>query len=84
MSLVCLVQASAEVISSEIFFCVGIFAIKMSLDMEFDYKVALRRQNFTEYEVNELRKKAEKLENVPKNLSSKKVRMSIMAGSASR
>jgi hypothetical protein len=56
----------------------------MSLDMEFDYKVALRRQNFTEHEVNELRKKAEKLENVPKNLSSKKVRMSIMAGNASR
>jgi transcription elongation GreA/GreB family factor len=52
--------------------------------MEFDYEAALRRQKFTESDVNELRKRVEDMENVPKNLSSKKVRMSIMASSATR
>lgn len=50
----------------------------MCSDMEFEYKAALRRQNIAESDVDELRKRVEKLENVPKDLSSKKVRMSIM------
>lgn len=47
--------------------------VKMSADLEYDYEEALKRQNFTEANVNELREAAEKYDNVPKNLSSKKV-----------
>lgn len=45
----------------------------MSADLEFNYKKALKRQNFTEENVKELREKIKKFENVPKNLSTKKV-----------
>lgn len=45
----------------------------MSADLEFDYKKALKRQKFTEENVNELREKIKKFEIVPKKLSSKKV-----------
>lgn len=45
----------------------------MCADLEFHYKKALKKQNFTEENVNELREKIKKFENVPKNLSPKKV-----------
>lgn len=45
----------------------------MSADLEFDYKKALKRQKFTEENVNELREKIKKFEIVPRKLSSKKV-----------
>lgn len=48
-------------------------AIKMSADLEFDYEEALKRQNFTEKDVDELRNKIESLDKVPKKLSDKKV-----------
>ena len=45
----------------------------MSADLEFHYKKALKRQKFTEENVNELREKIKKFDNIPKNLSPKKV-----------
>lgn len=47
--------------------------IEMSADLEFNYKKALKRQKFTEENVNELREKIKKFDNIPKNLSPKKV-----------
>lgn len=46
--------------------------------MEFNFKKALKSQGFLESEVNELREKVKKFENVPKKLSSKKVRKKIL------
>lgn len=46
---------------------------KMSADLEYNYKKALKRQKLTDKNVNELREKIKSLENVPKNLSSRKV-----------
>lgn len=46
----------------------------MSSDQEFHYKKALKRQNFTEESVNELRELVKNNKNVPKNVTSKKVR----------
>lgn len=51
--------------------------LMMSADMEYNYEAALTRQNFTESDVNELRAAIKKFKNVPKALSSKKVRKSI-------
>lgn len=45
----------------------------MSVDLEYNYKKALKRQKLTDKNVNELREKIKTLENVPKNLSSRKV-----------
>lgn len=45
----------------------------MCADLEFDYKKALKRQKFTDKDVNELRDKIKSLDNVPRKLSSKKV-----------
>lgn len=45
----------------------------MSADLEFHYKKALKKFKFTDENVQELREKIMKFENVPKNLSSKKV-----------
>ncbi|CRL02024.1 CLUMA_CG015172, isoform A [Clunio marinus] len=42
-------------------------------DMEFDYNKALKRQNLKDSEVEELRKSVKQIENVPKNLSSKRL-----------
>lgn len=41
--------------------------------MEFNYKKALKRQKFTEADIDELREKIKNLTNVPKSVSSKKV-----------
>lgn len=46
----------------------------MSSDQEFHYKKALKRQNFKEANVNELRELVKNNKNVPKSVSSKKVR----------
>lgn len=45
----------------------------MSADLEFHYKKALKRQKFTEADVDELREKVKKFESVPKSVGSKKV-----------
>lgn len=47
--------------------------IKLCADLEFDYKKALKRQNFTERGVDELREKVKSIDKVPKTLSDKKV-----------
>lgn len=49
-------------------------SIKMSADMKFDYKKALKKLNVKESDVIELRETIKKFENVPKSLSSRKVR----------
>jgi hypothetical protein len=50
----------------------------MSADMEYDFKKSLKKLNLKESDVKELREKIKKLENVPKNLSLKKVRKFII------
>lgn len=51
--------------------------LTMSADLQYDYKAALKRLNLKKSDVEELREKIKKLDNVPKSLSSRKVKLKI-------
>lgn len=50
----------------------------MSTDLEYNYEEALQRQKFSDSDVNELREKIKKFENVPKTLSARKVKQNLL------
>lgn len=43
------------------------------MDWKFDYEIALKRQNFSQSQINGLRDVAEKCDLVPENLTDKQV-----------